>query len=95
MREIKLYFYIIMHNVIWTNQNTESFVYHWLRALTKLDRLSCICQSIKHHFKHFVDTLISEPAPQQPADKYTSSSLIHVTQLIISKQSIYILITIV
>jgi len=37
MREITLYFYIVSPNVIWTNQNTESFVYQWLRALTKLD----------------------------------------------------------
>ena len=23
---------VILHNVIWANQKTEPFVYHWLRA---------------------------------------------------------------
>jgi len=26
-----------MYNVIWANQKTESFEYHWLRALAMLD----------------------------------------------------------
>jgi len=29
--------YAIMYNVIWANQKTESFEYHWLRTLAMFD----------------------------------------------------------
>jgi len=31
--------YVIKYNVIWANQKTESFVYHWLCPLAKFDRM--------------------------------------------------------
>jgi len=46
MREFTFY-----HNdyVIWANQKTESFVYHWLRALAMFDEMSF--PAIGRHFK--------------------------------------------
>jgi len=45
--------YAIRCNVIWANQKTESFEYHWLRALAVFDQMSfpAILSSIGHHFK--------------------------------------------
>jgi len=48
----------ITHNVMKSNQNIESFKYCLLRALAMFDVLSCICRSIRHHFKCSVNTLI-------------------------------------
>jgi len=45
--------YAITYNVIWANYKTESFEYHWLRALAKFDMTSfpTILLSIGRHFK--------------------------------------------
>ena len=66
---------IITHNVIWVNQKTECFVYHWLWAAGKVWRyvLSRICQSIrrhfKHHFKRSVNTLMRDWAGRKNIHK--------------------------
>jgi len=45
--------YAITYNVIWENQKTESFEYHWLRALAMFDVTSfpAILSGIERHFK--------------------------------------------
>ena len=45
--------YTMTYNVIWANQKTESFEYHWLRALAMFDITSfpAILSGIGHHFK--------------------------------------------
>ena len=48
--------YAITYNVIWANQKTGSFVYHWLRALAT--SFSAILSGIGRHFKRSVDTSI-------------------------------------
>ena len=44
--------YAILYNLIWTNQRTESFEYHWLRALPMFDitRFSAILSGIGRLF---------------------------------------------
>ena len=44
----------ITYNVIWANQKTESFEYHWLPALAMFDVTSfcAILSGIRRHFKH-------------------------------------------
>ena len=49
--------YTITYNVIWANQKTGSFVYHWLCALAT--SFPAILSCIGRHFKHTVDTSIS------------------------------------
>ena len=45
--------YTMTYNVIWANQKTESFEYHWLRALAMFDVTSfpAILSGIGQHFK--------------------------------------------
>jgi len=47
---------VIMYNVIWTNQKTESSEYCWQRAHASFD-ITCICFSIGRLFKRSVSTL--------------------------------------
>jgi len=52
-QECKNLCYAIMYIVIWVNQKTESFEYHWLCALAMFDVKSfpAILSGIGHHFK--------------------------------------------
>jgi len=45
--------YAIAYNVIWANQKTESFEYHWLHELAMFDITSfpAILTGIESHFK--------------------------------------------
>jgi len=45
--------YVITYNIIWANQITESFEYHWLLALAMFDVMSfpAILSSIGRYFK--------------------------------------------
>jgi len=52
---------VLAHTVIWVNRKTELFVYCWLGAHAAFDEMffPTFCESIGHHFMHFVDTFIS------------------------------------
>jgi len=50
--------YVMMHNIIRANHETEFFVCCWQRALAMFEVQSHICQSTGHHFKQSVDMLI-------------------------------------
>jgi len=43
--------YAIIYNVIWANQKTKSFVYHWLRTLAifKVTSFPIILSGIRRH----------------------------------------------
>jgi len=45
--------YATTNNMIWANQKSESFEYHWLHALVRFDVTSfpAILLGIRHHFK--------------------------------------------
>jgi len=43
-------------NVILANQNTESFVFRWLRALAMFD-VACFAAFVGRHFKRSIDTI--------------------------------------
>jgi len=45
--------YAVTYNVIWANQKTESFEYHWLSTLAMFDRTGfpAILSGIGRHFK--------------------------------------------
>ena len=63
--------YAITYNVIWVNQKTEYFKYHWLRALAMFDLTSL--SPILSGISSSVDTLIENKVPCEFRSSYWSN----------------------